>query len=270
MFKIAIASLVVCSQMAFGTEQAVIAPETNNDKQVIELFRLSMIKPNRVEEIIQFISEHEIENGGKEANLEEVVSKIKEQVLGDSFIQNFVSQYENFSPEELHFLIDVYKSEAMGKLQELNIKLSAGLFGGIQQTIQETVSGLPERAQLTAVSQEIVKSQEAKKDLVISVTKEQFAKEIEQSEIPVVMDCYAKWCPPCKKMAPIFEELSHEWANQIKFVKLDVDADPTLARELSVRSMPTFLFFKDGKVVGRHVGALPKDDFVEKMKKFIF
>ena len=71
-------------------------------------------------------------------------------------------------------------------------------------------------------------------------------------------------------MAPIFAALSLEWQSQVKFVKLDVDAEPALARELKVRSIPTFLFYKGGKIVGSHIGGIDKEAFVEKMNKFLF
>ncbi|GEM_PF-283991 len=110
----------------------------------------------------------------------------------------------------------------------------------------------------------------SKHTTVISVTQGQFAAEVERSAIPVVVDCYADWCGPCKRMAPIFAALSLEWQSQVKFVKLDVDAEPALARELKVRSIPTFLFYKGGKIVGSHIGGIDKEAFVEKMNKFLF
>lgn len=109
----------------------------------------------------------------------------------------------------------------------------------------------------------------ASNDRVVNVTKEQFAKEVERSEMPVVIDCYASWCGPCVRMSPIFSDISNEW-QQVKFVKINIDAEPALAKELKVRSIPTFLFYKGGKLVGRHTGSTSKEDLVEKMKKFVF
>lgn len=80
----------------------------------------------------------------------------------------------------------------------------------------------------------------------------------------VLIDCYADWCAPCKAIAPVLEELSTELPN-VKFVKLDVDSEHMLARGFDIKSIPTLLLVKDGKVEKRSVGALPK----EQIKSFI-
>lgn len=81
---------------------------------------------------------------------------------------------------------------------------------------------------------------------------------VEQNEKPVVVDVYATWCGPCKKLAPIFYALGEEFQDKVTFAQLDIDQERALARQLSVSSMPTLLFYKDGKLVGRHSGLLSK------------
>jgi thioredoxin 1 len=71
---------------------------------------------------------------------------------------------------------------------------------------------------------------------------------------PIVLDCWATWCGPCKAIAPEFEKLSESFP-QIKFYKVDVDEQADVAQELNVRAMPTFMFFKDGLKVNEVVGA---------------
>lgn len=99
---------------------------------------------------------------------------------------------------------------------------------------------------------------------VMAVTKENFKKEVLGSKVPVVLDAYASWCPPCKMMAPVFEDLSEEMAGKIKFVKMNVDEQQALGKDLKIEAMPTFIFFKNGKEVDRHRGAMPKADLLSK------
>jgi thioredoxin 1 len=98
---------------------------------------------------------------------------------------------------------------------------------------------------------------------VIEITKDNFKKEVLESKAPVILDAYATWCPPCKAVAPIFDTLSREMSGKVKFVKFNVDSDASLARELDITSMPTFLMFKEGKMVGRETGvpSLDKNAF---------
>lgn len=76
--------------------------------------------------------------------------------------------------------------------------------------------------------------------------------------VPVLVDFWAAWCGPCRMVAPVLEELSRDLAGRVKVVKVDVDANPGLAQRHDARSIPTLLVVKDGKVVERQVGAVPK------------
>jgi len=72
---------------------------------------------------------------------------------------------------------------------------------------------------------------------------------------PVLVDFWAEWCPPCKAMDPVLDDLSRELAGRVKIVKLDVDANPGITARFNVRSMPTLIVFKDGEPVDYRVGA---------------
>lgn len=84
------------------------------------------------------------------------------------------------------------------------------------------------------------------------------AKELIASGKPVVIDFWAEWCGPCRMIGPIVEELAAEYDGQVTIGKYDVDENTDLAAEFGVRNIPTVLFFKDGELKERHVGAVPK------------
>jgi thioredoxin 1 len=93
---------------------------------------------------------------------------------------------------------------------------------------------------------------------VAHVTQDTFDAEVMSKQGIVLVDFYAEWCGPCKMTAPIIEELSNEM-DDVSFVKVDVDQNQELAGQYSVFSIPTFLIFKDGKVVNQFTGAQGKD-----------
>lgn len=74
----------------------------------------------------------------------------------------------------------------------------------------------------------------------------------------LVVDCWAPWCTPCRLIAPVVEELAQKYAGRITFGKLNVDENPSVASELQIMSIPTLLVFKQGRLVDRIVGAMPK------------
>ena len=86
-----------------------------------------------------------------------------------------------------------------------------------------------------------------------------FAAEVLQSDIPVLVDFYADWCGPCKMMAPIIKELAEAYAGKIKIGKLNVDENPNAAVQYKVMSIPTFLLFQNGEKVNAVSGAVPKN-----------
>src|SRR3989344_3902260 len=97
---------------------------------------------------------------------------------------------------------------------------------------------------------------------VKAVSQDNFQQEVLDHKGLVMIDFYADWCGPCKVTSPIIEELSSE-INYMKFVKLDVDTNPNIASQYSVFSIPTFMVFKDGKVVEQFVGAMGKEGFLD-------
>ena len=100
-----------------------------------------------------------------------------------------------------------------------------------------------------------------------SDTKRFMADVIETSRsVPVLVDFWAPWCGPCKAIAPTLEELSKEWAGKVKILKVNVDESPDLAQEFGIRSIPTLLLFKSGKVEQQLVGAMSKSALKSKIE----
>ena len=92
-----------------------------------------------------------------------------------------------------------------------------------------------------------------------------FDQDVLQSDIPVLLDFWAEWCGPCKMIGPLLGELSEEYADKVKIVKLNVDENNNTAIQYAVRSIPTLILFKDGQVQAQHIGAAAKGQ----LKQFI-
>ena len=99
----------------------------------------------------------------------------------------------------------------------------------------------------------------------IEITDANFEQEVLKSDKPVLIDFWAVWCGPCKMVAPVVEEIASEYNGKLKVGKLDVDSNPEVSMKFGIRSIPTLMVFKGGKVVEQIIGAVPKRNLLDKL-----
>jgi thioredoxin 1 len=102
--------------------------------------------------------------------------------------------------------------------------------------------------------------------LPLTVTDTSFKEEVLDAAVPVLVDFWASWCSPCKMIAPIVEELAHQYEGQIKVAKVDVDANPITPGMFGVLSIPTLMLFRGGQAAERIVGYQPKPALEAKLQ----
>ena len=100
----------------------------------------------------------------------------------------------------------------------------------------------------------------------VAVTDQSFDQEVLQSPVPVLVDFWAAWCGPCKAIAPTVDQMAVEYAGKLKVVKMDVDANMEVSNRYGIMSIPSLVLFKNGQVVEKIVGALPKPAVVSKIQ----
>ena len=103
----------------------------------------------------------------------------------------------------------------------------------------------------------------------VTVTDASFADDVLNSDKPVLVDFWATWCGPCRMVAPVLEEIAAEHPDTITVAKLDVDANPTVARDYQVLSIPTLILFKGGEPVKQIVGAKPKAALLNDLSDYL-
>lgn len=98
---------------------------------------------------------------------------------------------------------------------------------------------------------------------ISAISDDTFETDVLESDIPVLVDFWAQWCGPCKAIAPILEDISQKYAGKVKFVKIDVDQNPSTPPKFGVRGIPTLILFKDGQVKATQVGLMNKADLMQ-------
>ena len=104
---------------------------------------------------------------------------------------------------------------------------------------------------------------------ILEVTDSNFQTEVLDSKTPVLIDFWAAWCAPCRTIAPHVEALANEYTGKLRVGKLDIDSNQGVPQQYDIRSIPTLLIFKEGKVVGQLVGAVPRAKIEDLVKKAI-
>jgi len=103
----------------------------------------------------------------------------------------------------------------------------------------------------------------------VAVTDKDFGEQVINSTTPVLVDFWAEWCGPCRALGPIIESLSEDFAGQVKIAKVDVDSNPQLSMQFSIRSIPTVMLFDKGQIVDTFIGVRPKSDYAKSLKKVV-
>ncbi|TLX72129.1 thioredoxin [Labilibacter sediminis] len=105
--------------------------------------------------------------------------------------------------------------------------------------------------------------------MTIDVTDASFEEVVLKSDKPVLVDFWAEWCGPCRMVGPVVKELAEEYGDKAVITKMDVDSNPEISVKFGIRNIPTILFFKNGEVVDKQVGAVPKTILASKLDALI-
>jgi thioredoxin 1 len=105
--------------------------------------------------------------------------------------------------------------------------------------------------------------------MALEVNESNFEQLVLKSDKPVMIDFWAEWCGPCRMIAPIVEEMSHEFEGKAVIAKVDVDSNNGIAAQFGIRNIPTVLFFKNGQVADKQVGAVGKSALVNKLNALL-
>lgn len=105
--------------------------------------------------------------------------------------------------------------------------------------------------------------------MTVEVNDSNFEEIVLKSDKLVIIDFWAEWCGPCRMVDPIIKEIGEEYDGKVLVTKVDVDSNPGISSKLGIRNIPTVMFFKNGKMVDKQVGAVPKSNFISKLEPLL-
>lgn len=239
--------ILAVQDLANKTELVQEFQDLAKKRAIVELIRLSSLSEETCDAVLPFTVKNSIAHLEKNADEEEVLALAKKHALSDDFIEQFIPSYDQlFTREEIDLLLHFYQMEAVQKLMGAS-ELWVSIYSSFQPLVNDILESYP-----------TLEKETSSETPVIAITAANYQQEVLNSSLPVILDIYGDFCSPCKIAAPIFSELCQELQGKVKFAKLNVDEEPSLSQELDIHSVPTFLFFKDGKIVERHIGLRDK------------
>lgn len=105
--------------------------------------------------------------------------------------------------------------------------------------------------------------------MALEITDANFEEQVMKSDVPVILDFWAEWCGPCRMVGPIVNEIGEEYEGKAKVGKVNVDENPEVTGKFGIRNIPTIIFFKNGEVADKQVGAVPKQVLTGKLEKLL-
>jgi len=153
--------------------------------------------------------------------------------------------------------------------KRLQVKIPAGVISGntikLANALQTTDSRPGDILILIKIKARSPRAESSIPAGVIEINDNTFNKEVLKSNLPVVVDFWADWCGPCRMMAPVMEKMAVQYHGKFKFCKINVDANPGMASQYQAMSIPLLLFFSNGQVIDRSVGATPESQLKAKL-----
>jgi len=153
--------------------------------------------------------------------------------------------------------------------KRLQVKIPAGVISGntikVANALQTTDSRPGDILILIKIKARSPRAESSIPAGVIEINDNTFNKEVLKSNLPVVVDFWADWCGPCRMMAPVMEKMAVQYHGKFKFCKINVDANPGMASQYQAMSIPLLLFFSNGQVIDRSVGATPESQLKAKL-----
>lgn len=252
--------LIVSFCLAFNCLQGEEASNSRN--QDLKVILQKVFFHSKAEAFLSMIAMDAASSCEKTLDLGEVVKKFRESFEEDAVQAKFRDAYAVFSDAEIQEIRRIYENPVFEKY---------GQHG--TQAFQENIASLREifKEIIDVHGVEKKKEELADEAELLEITSSNFKKEIEESTKPLIVDVYSNNCPPCRLMEPIFKELSHEYKNSIRFVKMNCDDQIELARQYGVTQLPTLLFIKPGGEPAsmKAIGFTSKKEFQEKIAEFL-
>jgi thioredoxin 1 len=194
----------------------------------------------------------------KTVDVEEIIEKFRKSCEEEAILAQFTASYSVFSDDEIHELRKMVEnplytkySVHAGQQWQADIQVMKGLF----KDLVDQYGVLKADDDFSLLSE------------IVEVTSENFQREVAESQKPVIIDFYSSSCPPCRLMEPIMEELSHAYAGEICFVKINCDTQNEIAQRYKVSGLPTFVFLRpaEEKAFMKCSGFTSKRDFLSKI-----
>lgn len=256
----------------------------NREEDLKVILDQTFLKEDKFDKIAAMYLAQRINQLDHRIPVESIIHRMHQGMESKEMMKQLIAPYQSFSDEDIHELREMFESEAFAKYTEQSFLIMQSNMRVMDQMLNSVlhqgfeVIDMPSKKSISNVEiedQEIndkkIERRLSTKQLdskILQITKENY-EEVEESDMPVILDVYADWCRPCKDFEQTFKEIHQKYRDQCRFGRVNADQENMIVNFLKVKRYPTTVFIYKGKVISREIGNMSKDKFEEKVKDFL-
>lgn len=187
---------------------------------------------------------------------EELIRKFRDLIKEEKTLAKFSAPYASFSDQEIAQLRELHEMPIYQKFSDEGVQIFKGQMAALKETFKELVEK---------------NGRELAANSVVEVSSGNYKSQVNESQMPVILEVYATWCGACRSMDPTFRELSAKYKDTIRFAKVNYDAEPAIAKQYNVSLLPTFIFLKPGNPnpALKMTGGMSQTEFEAQINQFL-
>ena len=258
--KYIVCFLITISLCTFLNSAETLSTSLNErDTNLEKLMRYEILNPAFIDTFLSMYGSEELSQSKKTLSLESLLEHAKESLHSKDILKDhFFKNYDIFTDQEIAELKAIYENKSYQKYVQHALEIYPKNIAALQEVIREIINeyGTEKKAEDSSAE-----------SLIQEVTKDSWQQVVEQSKNPIAVVFSAKWCKPCQNLKPILKDLSKKYHSKFNFASVDFDAQNELAKKFEIGSLPTILFFNQGKLMFQTKGFMTQKDLEAKIQE---
>ncbi len=247
--------LIIFTALTFSK---LIGETYNREEDLRAILDQTVLKEDHFQNMAHVIAAKKLETGDA-ADYESMITKMHRAMKDPETMHDLMDTYHSFNDREIHELRQIFENETFQKYNEESFAILKNDMQIMEKTLEQPID--------LHVQSPIVKAPLNRQ--IVKLTKDNYQEEVEESEVPVVIDVYTDWCHYCKLYSETFKKMHEQFKDKCLFARINADEEKILTTFLKVKAYPTTVFLYKGQVISKDTGNMSQEKLEGKIKEFL-